>query len=254
MKYLFLIILMLFYANFNINSQEQSFHISAQVINSEDSTPVSFAHVIIKNVKKGLMCNESGEFSCNTPLNDTLIITAIGFDTKIIDINYLHEQIQDGIIKLTPLIYAIDEVVIVPYKNYKEFKEAFLALEIPEKPFINLNIPNIKTNLLPKKEEDIIMIPIGSPITALYNAFSKEGKEIAEYNKLMKRKAIEKKVQKKYNINIVALLTGIQNEREVLDFMEFCNFSDEFILSSNDYEIYLAINNCYENYKKLNPV
>ena len=252
MRYLLSITIIFFLIDISIFSQEQPrYQISAQVINAEDSTPVSFAHVIIMNCKKGMMCDELGKFSCNMPLNDTLIISAIGFETKKVDINYYNENIQDGIIKLTPLAYSIDEVIIIPYKNYKEFKEAFLSLELPEKPIINLNIPNIKPDGSAREEDDIIMIPMGSPITALYNAFSKEGKEVAEYNKLMERKAIEKRVQKKYNKNIVAYVTGIKDERKVLDFMEFCNFSEEFILSSNDYEIYLAINNCYENYRKI---
>ncbi|MBN2520677.1 MAG: hypothetical protein JXB17_09250, partial [Bacteroidales bacterium] len=66
------------------------------------------------------------------------------------------------------------------------------------------------------------------------------------------RKSVEKQVEKKYNKDIVAFITGINDERKVLDFMEFCKFSDDFILQSNDYQIYLAINNCYKEFCKLN--
>ncbi len=235
-----------------LNAQEQKFQVfSAQVISSEDSSPVSFAHVILKDEKKGLMCNELGNFSCKALVNDTIIITAIGYETRRLPLDSFNIDINNGKLKLKPLTYSIDEVVIVPYKNYKEFREAFIAMEIPEKPFINLNIPNIKPDAGANLKDGPPMISVGSPISALYNAFSKEGKELAEYSELMDKKAIEKKVQKKYNKNIVSFVTGIMDERKVFDFMEFCSLSDEFIINSNDYQIYLAINNCFKEFQKL---
>src|SRR3972149_111468 len=105
------------------------------------------------------------------------------------------------IIMLEPEVYDMEEVIIVPYKNYKELKEAILAYDPPDEPEIDLGLPKLTKNQ--PNEDGLVPIVSFSPVTALYNKFSREGKERAEYHRLIKQKEIENKVEKKYNIEII---------------------------------------------------
>ncbi len=242
--------LLLIFNNLGSYSQvNESLLIKGKVISQYDSLAIPFAHVIQLKSNIGNICDENGSFCISTSLDDTLLITAIGFGSKKVPVNIFKKQ-SVVLIFIEQEVYTIDEVVIVPYKNYKELKEAVLALELPAEPEIELNIPKPLPKI-PDNENGEITIISCSPISALYNAFSREAKELKEYNRIIERKYIESKISKKYNKDIITHITGITGERNILDFIEFCRFSDEFILNSNDYEIYLAINNCFEEFKKV---
>ena len=94
---------------------------------------------------------------------------------------------------------------------------------------------------------------VRSPITALYNAFSKKVKKDKLYQELLENQEEVDNLPKKYNRDLVTSLTGLEGD-ELLDFMTFCKFSyydlvrwtPEFIILQinkkfGDYEFYKAL-------------
>ena len=64
-----------------------------------------------------------------------------------------------------------------------------------------------------------------SPITALYDQFSKEGKANREYAKLLRRDKYTAFLAAKYNKNIVSKFTGITDEDRALTISEFAKLA-----------------------------
>ena len=85
----------------------------------------------------------------------------------------------------------------------------------------------------------------------LAEKFSKEGKSKRKYMRIVQEADYQKYIATKYNEDIVQTVTGIDDKIELKKFMEYCKLSEEFIINSIDYKIYLAIKECYLVYANL---
>jgi len=89
--------------------------------------------------------------------------------------------------------------------------------------------------------------------SSLYDKNSKEGKQ---RQKITEVKAEENKnnyIFSKYNPYLIQRATGIDDEHEIIRFMEFCQFSDYFIVNSTEEELSNALAKKYLIYKSLPP-
>lgn len=90
---------------------------------------------------------------------------------------------------------------------------------------------------------------IESPITALYQQFSRKGREQRKLQEIFQRILIEEEVAKKFNPEVLRQLTGdefIDYER----FRKYCWYvTDDYILSHEGYELYAPIMDCYKRWK-----
>ena len=77
--------------------------------------------------------------------------------------------------------------------------------------------------------------------------FSKEAKSRQAYAEVMKKE----KAENRYNKKVVSNITGLKDEEEITAFMKFCPLNVKFILESTDYELYLAVRNCYVEYAQV---
>ena len=105
------------------------------VVRNELMQPIPYAHIIVKKDYRGTVSDPNGMFTIITYPRDTLLVSCIGYKVcKIpvpnISYNDSKHYIKDVILEED--VYTISEVVIFPWKTYKEFKEAFIALELPE--------------------------------------------------------------------------------------------------------------------------
>ncbi|MEG0918102.1 MAG: hypothetical protein RSF68_13905, partial [Myroides sp.] len=55
-------------------------------------------------------------------------------------------------------------------------------------------------------------------------------------------------MKKKYDREMVSALLNISKE-DIVKMLQRCNHSERFIYTANDYQIFNAVNECYENYK-----
>lgn len=243
------IIILLLIVAFTGKLFAQSIVITGIAINSEDSTLVEAAHVFTKPGNRATITDESGLFSIRAGLQDTLYVKALGYDDAIIYPIRKHLVSGDFLpVHLKPRTYAIREVTILPYRSYAQFKAAFRNHPVSDiKDPVPLDMPEIAAG--PGLQNSGFGITL-NPISMLYNQFSREGKELRKYAKVVEQQRIADKVAKKYNVKIVKRVTGIKSEKEAYDFMDYCNLSDSFILKSNDYQILLAIKQCYKAYQQ----
>lgn len=89
------------------------------------------------------------------------------------------------------------------------------------------------------------------PFSLLYGHYSKEAKSKKLYADLI----LKERAGRRYNKILVSKITGLINDDEIKNFMEFCALQIKFILESTEYELYAAILGCYNEYceKGYNP-
>ena len=98
--------------------QETGTLISGEVKN--DSLPVENAHIINKNTQKGSISNAKGQFKITVNDKDTLIISDLQFQNRIIMINQDHLLNKFIEINLLELTNELDEVIVMQYDNMAE--------------------------------------------------------------------------------------------------------------------------------------
>jgi hypothetical protein len=104
-------------------------------VRNELLQPVSFAHVIVQRDFRVTSSDMNGMFTIITYPRDTLLVSCIGFKPKKVPVPDItntdsKHYIKDIILEEDTIM--LTELVIFPWKTYREFKEAFMALELPE--------------------------------------------------------------------------------------------------------------------------
>jgi len=105
------------------------------VVRDELLQPIPFAHVIVMKDYRGTVSDPQGMFTIITYPRDTLLVSCIGYKPRKIpvpNITYADPKHYFKDVILEEDVYSLSEVVIFPWKTYREFKEAFITLELPE--------------------------------------------------------------------------------------------------------------------------
>ncbi|PLX01197.1 MAG: hypothetical protein C0594_13920 [Marinilabiliales bacterium] len=248
LKNIFLVILFICCA-FIANAQEKSV-LSGQVVDGESLRPISYIHIILESTGRGTATDENGRFNIMINPSDTLKFSGVGYVTRYIcfEDSSLHEGHFYPVI-LEPSIEMLDEVDIFPFRTYAQFKSAVIQAELPDE-FVmpELDLEHIIGEAVAHNRIENPTMFSASPISYLYNRFSKEGKEKREYARLLAADHLKEKIEKRYNKEIVMALTGIDDNQVLEEFMEFCQFPTDFILNVSEYDLLLAINECYKSF------
>lgn len=95
--------------------------------------PLSNVNIIILNERRGTTSDNKGMFSFVVRSNDTILFSHMGHKGTIHVIpDSLQGQQYPADIFMVSDTFQLAEVRIYPWKTYHEFKEAFLALDLPD--------------------------------------------------------------------------------------------------------------------------
>jgi hypothetical protein len=111
MEKIILIILCIFYIN--ADAQTTAF----VSIKNTKKEAIPYVHVFSSTHEIGFLSNEAGECKVIIPNSDSMVISAIGYDTKII---YIHSGKYN--IELKEISYNLDTIAISSPKDGKEEK------------------------------------------------------------------------------------------------------------------------------------
>ncbi len=231
---------------------DSTIHFFGNLVGAESFKPVKYAHIININNGRATISDTLGNFDIRLRPGDSLKITSIGYQSKIYKYTGEWKNVVFESIPLQERVYEISKVEITPWGTYEDFKNKFL----------NLDMETPRERLHPLVFEDLPQLPddtepvepgITSPISMIYNLFSKEAKARQKYQELKDRESIEKKIEEKFNRETVSNLTGLEGEK--LDkFMEFCNFNDAYILNTREYFILERVKKKYKQFMKLDSL
>lgn len=244
-KYVIILIVCFIVLSSKAQDNDSLFYYRGQILSKAGKYPVAFAHIINLQKKWGVSADTTGYFEIWAMPGDTLNISAIGFDFLDLPIPEKYEDTTINIY-LQGRYYEIPAATISYLGTYKEFKQKVLELRLPESG-INKNFEKLFKHVDPPP---LIVEPaITSPASLVYVLFSKEAKAIKKYLELSEEGIVKDEVYARYNEHIVRNLTGLNGE-EAFKFMEFCDFSDKYILSISDYNLYSEIFLRFEAFKK----
>jgi hypothetical protein len=95
--------------------------------------PLANVNIIILNERRGTTSDDRGMFSFVVRSNDTILFSHLGHKGTIHVIpDSLAGQQYPADIFMVSDTFHLAEVRIYPWKTYQEFKEAFLALDLPD--------------------------------------------------------------------------------------------------------------------------
>ena len=103
------------------------------VVRNELLQPLKFVHIVILNKHRGTISDTRGMFSFVVEEHDTIMFSAVGYKhTGLIIPDTLESFNYPVDIVMETDTIEIAEVIILPWKTYAEFKQAFLAIELPD--------------------------------------------------------------------------------------------------------------------------
>lgn len=220
--------------------------LSGIIVNEADE-PLPFVTVTNLTTRQGVVSNEEGFFYITFPAKDTLQLSAINYEAYSL---YFGDTAQatnyDLKIHLSEKTYQLENVTVFAFRDEAAFKRAILALDdIPEEPG-KIVIPG--TYQGPRLEKKA---SAASPISFIYDRFSKRARYERKVQQAKRDAKYQKTLAKKYNRAMVEKITGL-NDSRLDEFILFCQLKDEFIERANEYDIILAINQCYRDFEKKN--
>lgn len=232
----------------NVSAQNDPIEIIGEIIDSETKEPVPFVHIINHSTDEGTASNTEGRFWIKINPSDTLLFSAIGFETYQFVVN---EEVPSQKILLTIELkestLELEAVKIFAYRNEAALKRAILDTKVPlqeEKKYIEL--PGF--NYGPKKEWK--NSALSSPITAIANVFSKEVKEQKKLASTVREYNSFRNTQAKYNEAVVKEITGLPDDK-IEDFMKFCVIDPDYLVRATEYEVAVVIHRCLDDFNKI---
>jgi hypothetical protein len=206
--------------------------ISGKVFDKDNkSLPLTRTMIINKRTNNGTFADPEGKFALLIQPADTILFSAIGFRVRSI---CFKDSLANG-------------------NSYFEIALHKLQFELKEvSVFANRSLNEIQNDIdklgLRKSYSTQGINAIESPITALYERFSKFSKskqKVAEWeNEDLKRDILKDLFHLYVKYEVIDL-----KDDEFEAFVKYLNLSDEFIQNASQFELVMAIKGKYESFK-----
>jgi hypothetical protein len=239
----------LFYGNLNAQT---IYALEGRLFNKSDSSFVPASNVYTMPGNKGNMSDPNGYFYMEITEEDTLYVSTIGFKTyKILCLDLIENNDLRIHIFLEPKIYQLEEFNVLGSLTYEEFKAELLELPLAEEQMIDFDIPWEWYGYSNMPASGGFGLTFNGIFSGLYDKYGKEGKQRQKIQEIEQQKGTRDYIFNKYNPYVIQRATGIDNEDEIVSFMEFCKFSDYFIVNAKEEELGMALAKKYKIYKAI---
>lgn len=230
-SYLLLLLLLLLPSAFN--AQCEQVFISGKVLDTMRQQNFFNLMVINKTTGRGVFGQPNGHFSVYARPGDRIALSTKGYPVY----EFIARPDENCQCKVEAFVerlpQEVQEVIVRPLKTLEQIKEEREALALREtRTVTGVNV-------------------LQSPITALYQAFSKKEQNkrwIAEQQyKDDQRKIVQELLRLYVAFDIIEL-----SESEFDEFITFLNLDEQFIKTASEMELILFIKDKYEHYKQMN--
>lgn len=238
-KLLFLLFISCLHLRVSAQHQPEN-RLNGHTVSAVDKEIVQLASVINLSSNKRAISNRQGYFKMPFLPGDTLFISAIGYEsiTIICSSEYLL-RLNDTIeIRMKPVDFRLREVVIVSSNPRRDSIARAAAEFLKNDPLMN-NYDRVLN-----RERGSLM----SPLTAMYQQFSKEGKDAVKFEEFMAYMEKQKQADRRYNREFVKKVTNLE-EKYLDEFMLFCKLNRDFIIAAPEYDLVQATQKCAKEFK-----
>jgi len=218
--------------------------------------PITSANIYNFNSKKFSFTDKDGNFEILVKKGDTIIVSKSSYKQKLVVIT--QKIIDKKSIEISVFFKTIVLKEVVVYAlppTYEKFKKDFVNVTLSD---INKEMEGtsltkqdiINAEYINNGETGNILrnTAAGSPITWLYDRFSKKKKMEKLYYELVSNQSAADNLPLKYNRELVSSITGLDGE-ELLNFMTFCKFSYYDLVRWSPEHIISLIENKFDNYE-----
>lgn len=211
---------------------QNTFILKGRVLD-ESGNAIVFPVIANKTQNIGMVANTDAGYCIKVNKKDTLLFSSVGYYLQRICFADSQNSAADTIyldIVLQRNVRTLKEVTVYDIKTLKELQKQ--KDELGEK----------NTNTYQKVN------PLESPFTALYELFSKTERQKREVEKMEnkdRRNAFLKELLRNYiSYDILDM-----DDETLEDFIDFMGLSDDFIKSTNEYQLADYITKAYGRYK-----
>lgn len=200
------------------------------VTEPDSISPMAFVYVINQNSGQGQMSDFNGKFVIGANETDTIVFSFVGYYKLKIPARELVTSNSAGVkVVMKQTVYNLNQVTVSDFK-FKPYEKEYMKRVIEHS-----HMP--------------LVTSINSPITALYNQFSRKGKEQRKLAQIFEEIFEKEQVEKKFNAQILRKLTG-DDYIDFEAFRKYCFYlSNDYILSHDGYDLYYKVMDCYYRWK-----
>ncbi len=230
--------------------------VAGYVFEESNGEPLAYVNVYVKKSRSGTITDTSGYFLLNASLNDTIIFSSLGYDKKyVILTDSATENNKPLIVFMDTKIYEINSVEVIALRKYKQLEYEITNMRLPDNdytyaannfPFRPPDIDYYTRSSTPVSGIGIVF----SPITALYDMFSKEGKEKQKLAELQEKDYLNSILDEKISTALIMKITGMTQE-ETNIFIQWCNFTPEFVMKLTEYDLVSVIAHKHKQYQAI---
>jgi len=230
-------------------------YIQVKLISSENSEAIPFATVLLNLQLVGITSDENGYFDISLQKNDSLFVSSIGYENLRLSVKDLNVDSSLNIIRLSPKVYMLNEIMITQYPSYERLVEIVInpILSTNEKSVFRAysNLEKAGLRFIPHEmDRRLIIAHANSPITAIYNIFSRSVKNQKKYIEIRKDEKKDHRFEKKVSNETIKRITGLSDSTTIVRFIAYCNFSESFLNTASEYELFDQIRKNYEDFKQ----
>ncbi|MDZ4845526.1 MAG: hypothetical protein SH857_08255 [Chitinophagales bacterium] len=226
-------LLLIICATFTSFAQDSTILVKGTVV---QHPAIGFGDFIIVNLTtgRGEFGKSDGTFEIKIKPKQDIRVSCLGFKTVTVSFrDSVYKPIYHVRVEMKQLTIQFDKPVIIrPQPTYKDLEEAREKIGTTE-------------------YEPIIASPVdafSSPITALYQKFSRKEQEKREYVELMNQKQLEQALKDITRYHIDSGLFELE-EDEIVLFISTCPLEQDFVKYASLYEVSIALQNCYAKFK-----
>jgi hypothetical protein len=232
MKFLFIIVV-IFITGFSF-SQCDAIYLRGSVKDTLNDKGFYNLMVINLTTQQGVFGKPSGGFGVYVNPGDRIAFSVKGYSKVIIDIPGSRKCTLDTTIYLPTKIQQYDAVSVYPIKSLQTIKKEREELSMREtRTVTGINV-------------------LQSPITALYERFSKTAQSKQQVAKMEYQDNINKVLKDLLRLYVSYDVVYLEEE-QFTSFVYFLNIEEHFLKTASDYELITFIKDKLEHYKLLHP-
>ena len=223
--------------------------IKGKVTDQEYRKGLPFVHIWNESLRIPAIADTTGFFTLYAKEGDTLAFSAIGYYSKMVIVDKRKPFLD---IELAPRTYDIAEARILAFRSYADFKQQFLDLKLPETETDRLrNMLTQQSKAVAREAYDKAEAERAAEgaVLAAVPILTPEEKQRIKLKEILKEDQIQKVIDKKYNREIVAELTGLE-DKDLDDFILFCKFDKKYLYETNQYDILVKVLQKFEEFKR----
>ena len=253
-----IVLLCLFLVSFPVNttfsqiSNINTGNFKGRIVDIETGRGIAFAQILNETRRISTISDTSGRYIIRGKVGDTLVFSVLGYLGKYIVLNERNTKavLVTGLVSRT---YDIAEVKVFGYSSYSQFKREFQRLKLPktETDQLRESLHDIALKIGKEARYQLAMEKAarGGNLASV-KILSPEEIQRLKLKEMMKEERIQVVIDKKFNRQIVADLTGLK-DMELDDFMLFCKLDRKFLLKANQYDILVKVLEKFEEFKQL---